>query len=93
MTTDPDSLEDAAVDILAFMAECRILIWEGDALLRGVEAGGPRKNAHKVLDGVLRSITYARQFARSDVYAACAESLNGLADDIEALRERARRLL
>ena len=94
MTTDPDNLEGAGLDILKYMVGGRDLILEGDALLQRVREGErPRSSARKVFDGAQREIRRARWFARSGVYAPCAESLNTLADDIEALRNRARKLL
>ena len=94
MQTDSDSLEGAALDILEYLAAGRDLIMEGDAVLQRVcEGERPRSSARTVFDGVRREIKRAQWFARSEPYTPCAESLLGLADDLEALRDRARRLL
>ena len=87
-------LTETELIIIEYMAQCRDLIMEGEAVLERIRANLPCKTtARRIFDGVRPFVEQARMFATTAEYAGCHESLEQLADDLEALREAARALI
>ena len=87
-------LNDTELCIIEYIAAYREAIMESTVVLERIRTRQPCKTtARRVFDAALPFIKQARWFATTDEYAACGDTLLGLANEFEALREEARALI
>ena len=87
-------MTDTDLIILNYMVDGRELITWGHDILNRVRAGElPPREARGVYVGLGPEIPWARAIAKAPMYANSRLSLEGLAGELEALREEARQLL